>query len=402
MSTASYWDIVKGQFAKHRGSVWAMRALLAIVLLATYAPALAHNAPFFTGLDDAPFSPWLASLLDPTVFPQAVDLFFNLLMGTLPFAVAAWYLARGRRRALVLAGWGIAHLAIFFFVDARREEMRSPPVNWSARVREADASALFPPIRHHPEERRSEFVLTPVWSEGKLAPGAPAPEQKPFYVLGSDNLGNDVLTRLLYGTRISLTIGVLAVAIYVVIGVALGGVAGYFGGWLDDFLMFVAQVVMTLPALFLIMFFLSVLEKPSIYHTMLIIALLNWPTVMRLVRGEFLRQREIDYVAAARALGVSDSRIIFRHITPNTLAPVLVNATFGVALCILLESTLAFLGLGDANAPSWGQLLKVGHESAGDGRHLIWTAGLAIFGMVLLLNVVGEGLRDALDPKLRR
>jgi len=135
---------------------------------------------------------------------------------------------------------------------------------------------------------------------------------------------------------------------------------------------------------------------------MLVIAALNWPTVMRLVRGEFLRQREIDYVAAARALGIPDLRIIFRHILPNTLAPVFVSATFGVALAILIESSVSFLGLGDPNSPSWGQMLKIGFENTTTGRHLVWTAGCAIFVTVLLLNLLGEGLRDALDPKLRK
>ena len=166
--------------------------------------------------------------------------------------------------------------------------------------------------------------------------------------------------------------------------------------------MFLAQVVMTLPALFLIMFVLSVVKKPSIYHIMVIIAALNWPTVMRLVRGEFLRQREIDYVAAARALGLKDRRIIFRHIAPNTLAPVLVAATFGVAVAILIESSLSFLGLGDPSAPSWGQLLKVGFENSVKGRHLVMTSGCAIFFTVLVLNIIGEGLREALDPKARK
>jgi peptide/nickel transport system permease protein len=166
--------------------------------------------------------------------------------------------------------------------------------------------------------------------------------------------------------------------------------------------MFLAQVVMVIPYLFLILFILSVVEKATIFHVMGVIALVGWPTVMRLVRGEFLRQREIDYVMAARALGMGNDRVIFRHVVPNTLAPVFVSATFGVAAAILIESTLAFLGLGDPAAPSWGQLLRIGYENKDSGRHLIWAGGLAIFAMVLMINIIGEGLRDALDPKLRR
>jgi peptide/nickel transport system permease protein len=399
---ASYWQIVRAQFRKNRGAVVASWLMAVLVLLGTYAPLLAHSAPFWTSLEDAPASPWLASLLDPSVFPLDVDLFFNLLMGTLPVGVVLWFVKRGPARRTALTLWFVAHVALFLYVSSIREDLRRPVADWPARVAEADASAAWPPFRHHPADRRSEFALTGVFSRGELAPGAAEPASRPFYLLGSDNLGNDVFTRLLYGTRISITIGLLSVALYVVIGIVLGGLSGYFGGWIDDILMFLAQVVMTLPWLFLILFFLSVLEKPSIYHIALIIALLGWPTVMRLVRGEFLRQREIDYVAAAKALGLPNRRIIFRHIAPNTLAPVLVTATFGVAGAILVESTLAFLGLGDQAAPSWGQLLQVGFENAAKGRHLVWCAGLAIFATVLILNLIGEGLRDALDPKLRK
>jgi len=207
---------------------------------------------------------------------------------------------------------------------------------------------------------------------------------------------------VLYGTRISLTIGIVAVLLYVTVGIFLGGLAGFFGGWVDDLLLFVAQVFMTIPALFLILFLLSLTDKASIFYIMFIIALLSWPNVMRLVRGEFLRQRGIDYVAAARALGLSNMRIMFRHIAPNSMAPVFVSATFGVAGAILIESTISFLGLGDPSAPSWGQLLKVGSENAATGRHLVWISGFAIFFTVLVINLIGEGLRDALDPKLKK
>ena len=402
-SSASYWEIVKTQYDKNRAAVWATRIMLLVFLLATYAPVLAHNIPFTADVPEAKDgSPWLRSLLDPTSFKLDVDVFFNLLMGTLPIALLFWYATRRRLRRFLLTVWLIGHVGLFMYVLSMREELRQPVTNWPEVVREADADAWFPPIRHHPEDRKSEYVLTGVFSEGELAPGAPEPPERPFFILGSDNLGNDVFTRLLYGTRISLTIGVVSVALYLLIGIFLGGLSGYFGSWIDEGLMFLAQVVMTIPALFLIMFVLSIVETPSIYHIMVVIAALNWPTVMRLVRGEFLRQREIDYVAAARALGLKDRRIIFRHIAPNTLAPVLVAATFGVGIAILIESSLAFLGLGDPSAPSWGQLLKVGFENSAKGRHLVWTSGCAIFFTVLILNLIGEGLRDALDPKLRK
>jgi peptide/nickel transport system permease protein len=400
----TYGEIVRAQFGKHRHAVWCVRALAALFLLATYAPVVALDVPFWTSLDGAPASPWLRSLFDPTVFGSPVDVFFNLLMATLPVLVAVWLLTRARLRRRLLLGWCVLHVALFLWINPRQQEWRSAVRDYPQQIAAADASAVWPLVRHHPQKRLSEFSLSPPFRRGQPLPGTTLPEgtPRPFFLLGSDNLGNDVLTRMLYGTRISLTIGIIAVGIYVSIGITLGGMAGYFGGWVDDALMYVTQVVMVIPFLFLILFIMSVVEKPTIYHVMLVIALVGWPSVMRLVRAEFLRQRELDYVTAARALGLRSRRVMFRHIAPNTLAPVFVSATFGIAGAILLESTIAFLGLGDPAAPSWGQMLRIGYENKATGRHLIWTGGLAIFFMVLVINVIGEALRDALDPKLRR
>ena len=401
----TYGDIVRQQFKKHRGAVWCVRGLIVIFLMATYAPLIALDVPLWTSLEGASASPWLGALFDPTVFANAVDVFFNLLMLTLPIGVLLWFKVTKSMRLKAIAVLALVHLGTYIAIDATQENMRGKVHDYRAEVHAADASAVWPLVKHHPSGRQSQYTLTPPMSRGTLREGAPEPPDKlwPFFILGSDNLGNDVFTRTLYGTRISLTIGVIAVALYVTIGIILGAMAGYFGGWVDDLLMYIAQIVMVIPVLFLILFILSVMSgKPSIYVIMFIIAAVSWPMIMRLVRGEFLRQREIDYVTAARALGLDDKRVMFRHVVPNTLAPVFVSATFGVAGTILLESSLSFLGLGDPTAPSWGQLLLVGSENRGPGNHLIYTGGFAILGIVLLLNIIGEALRDALDPKLRQ
>jgi len=402
--TETYAEIVKRQFRKNKPAVVSLWLLVLLFLMATYAPVIALDIPFRTDLPGTEGSPWLRSLIDPTVFPLPVDMFFNVLMGTLPVLVLLLLVSRGRVRRALVTLWLIGHFALFGYADSIKEDYRQAPREWTVEVYEAKASAIFPPVRHHPSGQRTEFSLTPIFSSGQLQPTATKPPEElwPYYVLGSDNLGNDVLTRVIYGTRISLTIGIVAVVLYVSVGVLLGGLAGYLGGWVDDLLLFVAQIFMTIPALFLILFLLSLTDKASIFYIMFIIALLSWPNVMRLVRGEFLRQRGIDYVAAARALGLSPMRVMFRHIAPNSLAPVFVSATFGVAGAILIESTISFLGLGDPAAPSWGQLLKVGSENSTTGRHLVWISGFAIFFTVLVLNLIGEGLRDALDPKLRK
>jgi len=402
--TESYGEIVRRQFRRNKPAVVSLWLLLLLFLMATYAPVVALDIPFWTDLEGVEGSPWLRSLIDPTVFPEAVDTFFNVLMATLPVLVLFVLVSRGRFRRTLVMLWLVGHFAAFWYADAVKEEYRQTPREWPREVYEAKAGAVFPPVRHHPTSQQTRFSLTPVWSKGELVATAEGPPEElwPFFILGSDNLGNDVFTRVLYGTRISLTIGLVAVFLYVTVGMLLGGLAGYVGGWTDDFLLFVAQVFMTIPPLFLILFLLSLTEERSIFYIMYIIALLAWPNVMRLVRGEFLRQRSIDYVAAAKSLGLSPMRIMFRHIAPNSLAPVFVSATFGVAAAILIESTISFLGLGDPAAPSWGQLLKVGSENSMKGRHLVWISGTAIFFTVLVLNLIGEGLRDALDPKLKK
>jgi len=400
----TYGDIVKRQFRRNRPAVWSLRALFVFFLFATYAPMIALNVPFWTNLEGTTGSPWLRALFNPFVFSQTLDVFFNVLMFTLPVLILLALFLRGRVRRVLVVLWVAAQLTGFFWMTEHQEEFRRQTREWKQEIHAADASAVFPPFQHHPDEQRSEFCLTGPFSKGDLNEGAPAPPDElwPFYLLGSDDLGNDVFTRVLYGTRISLTIGIIAVLLYVTVGIFLGGLAGYFGGWTDDLIMFIAQVFMTIPALFLILFLLSLTEDKSIFYVMFIIALLNWPYVMRLVRGEFLRQRAIDYVAASKALGYGPMRIMFRHIAPNSMAPVFVSATFGVAAAILIESTISFLGIGDPKSPSWGQMLKVGAGTGTDGRHLIYIAGFAIFVTVLVLNLIGEGLRDALDPKLKK
>jgi peptide/nickel transport system permease protein len=242
-----------------------------------------------------------------------------------------------------------------------------------------------------------ESSLPPDWFTGKARTDLGAVGKHP---LGTDTGGKDVLTTLLYGTRISITIGVLAVAIYVTIGIILGSLAGYFGGWVDILASRLIEVFICLPGLFFILTIIAVFETRSIFLIMLAIGLLGWTRVARLVRGEFLTQRGQDYVTAAEGLGIPKRRIIFRHVLPNALTPVLVSATFGVAAAILTESSIAFLGLGDPDAASWGVLLDKGRNT--QYEWLILPPGVAIFFTVTAFNMLGEGLRDALDPKLRQ
>ncbi len=219
--------------------------------------------------------------------------------------------------------------------------------------------------------------------------------------LGTDQYGRDVLSRLIYGSRISLEVGFVAVSIYVFIGTTVGSLAGYYGGWVDGLLMRLVDIVLCIPTLFLIMMVITFVG-PSIFNIMVVIGLTSWTDVARLVRGEILSLKEREFIQAARVIGMSDTRIILRHLLPNALGPILVVATLGVGGAILVESVLSYMGLGvQPPTPSWGNMLEEGKEHLVDAWWLITFPGLAIFLTVLGYNLLGEGLRDYLDPRLR-
>jgi peptide/nickel transport system permease protein len=222
--------------------------------------------------------------------------------------------------------------------------------------------------------------------------------------LGTDSSGRDVFSRLLYAGRVSLSVGLVAVAIYTLIGVILGAFSGFYGGWLDSCIMRLADIVLSFPALILIITVVSVLG-PSIYNIMIVIGLLGWPPIARIVRALFLSLREREFVLASRIVGVSNGRIIFRHMLPNALAPVIVAATFGMANAILLEAGLSFLGLGvQPPTPSWGNMLKDAQSlTVLESMPWLWIPpGTMIALAVLSINFIGDGLRDAFDPRQTR
>lgn len=394
----TWTEIVWGQFRKRTIPYLAMWGVFALFVIAVYVPVLIANKPFLWNGGDGWELPWLATIFDRNAYRSGIDIFFNtiLVFGTLLAAPVTflWRRSAGlprreraarRRRILggALAVWLLALVAVFgiglqrpqaYYLEeeARLVAAGSPP------------TAIWPLVRIGPSDVDVRDTMT-----------GPSAE----HWLGTDSSGSDVLTRLLYGTRVSLTVGIFAVALYCTFGTIIGSVAGFFGGRIDTMLMRIVEVVICIPSLFLVLAVAAFIPERSIFHIMFIIAAVAWTGPARLVRAEFLRLRELDFVAAARAAGFSRAQIIFEEILPNAIGPVLVSATFGVASAILVESTMSFLGLGDANVPSWGQILATGRQYS--SWMLILAPGFAIFVTVSLLNLLGEGVRDALDPKLR-
>lgn len=222
------------------------------------------------------------------------------------------------------------------------------------------------------------------------------------HLLGTDTLGRDCLSRLIYGARISLVVGIVAVGIATAIGAAFGALSGYYGGATDAVIMRIVDIMLCFPTIFLIMAVIAFLE-PSILNIMVVIGLTGWMGVARLVRAEFLSLKERDFVLAARLSGASDMKIVFSHILPNAIAPILVSATLGIGGAILTESALSFLGIGvQPPTPSWGNMLTEGKDNLDVAWWLSVFPGLAILITVLGFNLLGEGLRDALDPRMRR
>jgi len=225
--------------------------------------------------------------------------------------------------------------------------------------------------------------------------------QKPsmIHYLGTDEQGRDLASRMIHGARVSIFIGFIAVFIYVSIGIVIGSIAGYYGGIVDMVLSRIIEIVTCFPTFFLILTLLAIIG-PSLASVMVVIGLTGWTGIARIVRGEFMRLREMEYVNASKALGARDYWIIFRHMLPNALAPVLVSATFGIASTILIESSLSFLGFGvQPPTPSWGDILNQSQDFIDFAWWLTLIPGSAIFITITAYNLAGEGLQDAVDPQ---
>ncbi|MCA9175966.1 MAG: ABC transporter permease [Planctomycetales bacterium] len=271
--------------------------------------------------------------------------------------------------------------------------------NYPKRLKEEDPDcwAIWPLVYQDPYRRVRD-------DEWPGRPGNPSGIDGPpssINLLGTTSTGKDVFALMIHGTQIALLVGFVSTGIAAAIGVVVGAIAGYFGGWIDMLLSRIMEVVMCVPTLILILALVAILEKPSIWQIMMVIGGTGWTRIARLTRGEFLKLKQLEYVSAAKALGVGQWRIMFRHILPNALAPVMVPITFGIASAILVESTLSFLGLGAPPPnPSWGGVLNEGRSNLAMWW-LVLFPGVAIFLTVLAYNLIGEGVQEATDPRLQ-
>lgn len=376
----TYGDIVRAQFLKNRMAVLGLAVVLLLFLIAVFVPFIANGKPYYINSQG------------DTAYP----LFTNLTRQDWVILAAAgcfslWLLARrllpAESRRFSLPG------ALILFVGMAAVIWMTVGVyndrtDYRKLAEEPGVSALFPPIPYSPQETD---IL-----HNREAPGA-----SEGHLLGTDDLGRDVFSRLLWSTRVSLAVGFVAQGFAVTIGVILGAMAGYLGRRTDFAIMRLVEIFICFPSFFLILTILAVFGR-NLWLIMMVIGLVGWTENARFVRAEFLRLRAMEYATAAQALGLGGGRIMFRHLLPNGIAPVMVNATFGVAAAILVEGGLSFLGFGvPPPTATWGTMLNDGMINPLDMPWMIILPGFAIFTAVAAYNLVGEGLRDALDPKLR-
>ena len=362
------------------GLAWIIVAVCGAVL----APFLANSRPLLIKMDGSWSSPLLRGLTPSDV----------ILLVASAAALLAWLL----RRCLGRWAWALFALIVLVACVAAPLTVRPPLAQVFDQYRQAQAQGrvervVWAPIRYSPSDRMRD-----AFDPNHPPPQAPSAS----HLLGTEEFGSDACSRMIHACRIALAIGFISTGIALVIGVVIGGLMGYFAGVVDLIGMRLVEVFSAIPTLFLILTFVAFFGR-NLYMIMVIIGLTNWPGHARFVRAEFLRLRQQDFVVAARACGLPLHSILFRHMLPNGMAPLLVSASFSVAGAILTEATLSFLGLGLVDEPSWGAMLNQALSASGGFRW--WLAiypGMAIFLTVLAYNLLGEAARDAIDPHSTR
>ncbi len=348
-ASRGYWAETWRHFRRHRMSLIALGYVLFMALVAIFSPAIAGTKPLVCKYKGRLYFPALGyynSKWEDSIFYR--DKFRRVYPGNLT---------------------------------------KNDPESW----------AIWPLVYQDPIRR----VRADEWPDQPANPTRDKGAPNRYNLFGTTRAGYDVFAMMVHGTRTALLVGFVSMGIAGLIGVTLGALAGYLGGWVDMLLSRLIEVVMCIPPLVLILALIAIVQRPTIWHMMVVLGATSWTSIARLARGEFIRLRDNDFVTAARALGMTGPRIMFRHILRNALAPILVPITFGIASAILTESALSFLGFGAPPPnPSWGTLLNDGRTNL-QMWWLVLFPGLAIFLTVLAYNLVGEGIQEATDPRLR-
>jgi peptide/nickel transport system permease protein len=384
----SYGQMVSREFFKSRLNAACLYFIIFLFAIAVFAPFIANDKPFFFIDENGISFPIFRNLnaTDYSVFLAAVCCVSLVYMAKnnqkkIDPSVRSDVLIRQITILIIIVLSGVT--LFYTFVPKRLDT-----TNYKLLAARDGTKAVFPIVPYN-------YARTNISSRQQ-----PPSSQ---HWLGTDDVGSDVLCRIIHGSRISLSVGFVAVGISSVIGVFVGAILGYYGGKVDFIGMRFVEIMMAIPVFFLIITIVAFFPR-SLLNIMIIIGITGWTGNARFVRAEFLKLRKQDFVQAARALGLPLRSILFRHMLPNGMAPVLVNATFGIAGAIFTEAALSFLGFGVVPpTPSWGQMLSKGVSPTGD--FLWWLSlfpGLAIFLTVVTYNLVGEGLRDAIDPRLRK
>lgn len=371
---------VLGRWGARLGLAW----VAVLVALAVFAPLLASSHPILWKHRGQVSSPMLHHLTPPDVV-LLVAFFAAIpaaLLRRVPLKIRAWAWVGLVAVTAAAALWWVNPPRVVV-LSQYREAADTGEVAW----------AWTAPIPYSPSDRLRD-VLARTGTDPRLQPPSPA------HWMGTTAAGADVAARMIHACRIALAIGLIATGISAVIGVVVGGVMGYFSGAVDLLGMRVVEVFAAIPTIFLLIMVVAVYE-PNLYLMMVILGLTGWIGFALFVRAEFLKLRQQDFVTAARASAIPLRSILFRHMLPNGISPVLVLASFGIASAILIESTLSFLGLGPVETPSWGQMLQQA-RSAQSQWGLVIFPGLAIFLTVFAYNLIGEALRDAIDPHTQR
>jgi peptide/nickel transport system permease protein len=421
-------QLVWERFWRSWAARFALLAVASVFVASVYAPFLASETALVWIDAGGTSFPILADLFNTWNYPKHHDLLFNILALALPFLLVAGLLTRrwlglGTRvligTGLVVILWLLAMVPMFPAPAAAGADADLRPL-WRKRapsgctigdLRDRQA-ALDEWTKAPADERGSQpdplptftlFALIPHRHDNTYAgavlqpPGTPCQATGHAFAVGTDTGGHDVAARMLFGGRVSLTIGLVATGLAMIIGTIIGGLSGFLGGKVDLILQRLVEIMMCFPTFILILVVVAMLGR-DIFVIMTVIGLTSWAGTARLVRGEFLAHAVRDYVSAGRSLGLPTWRLMFVHILPNVMAPLLISASFGVAGAVGSESALSFLGLGDPNAATWGGLLEQGREQI-HYAWLIYVPGLAVFLLVAALNVIGNHLREAMDVK---